>query len=99
MPVRNALRAHTCNPLSPTTPLCRAQINFATLVIAFFATSAIFHFWALVAGAYEHSEQARLEPNTHTRIHALTFVPSCLAQWFWYWRQMDDALRTGVGPR
>ena len=33
---------------------CRAQINFATLVIAFFATSAIFHFWALVAGAYEY---------------------------------------------
>ena len=32
----------------------RAQINFATLVIAFFATSAIFHFWALVAGAYEY---------------------------------------------
>ena len=29
-------------------------INFATLVIAFFATSAIFHFWALVAGAYEY---------------------------------------------
>ena len=32
----------------------RAQINFATLVIAFFATSAIFHFWALIAGAYEY---------------------------------------------
>ena len=29
-------------------------INFATLVIAFFATSAIFHFWALIAGAYEY---------------------------------------------
>ena len=28
-------------------------INFATLVIAFFATSAIFHFWALVFGAFE----------------------------------------------
>ena len=30
-----------------------AQINFATLIIAFFATSALFHFWALVAGAFE----------------------------------------------
>ena len=29
-------------------------INFATLVAAFFATSAIFHFWALIAGAYEY---------------------------------------------
>ena len=28
-------------------------INFATLIIAFFATSAVFHFWALVFGAYE----------------------------------------------
>ena len=29
------------------------QINLATLIIAFFATSAIAHFWALVAGAFE----------------------------------------------
>jgi len=29
-------------------------INFATLIIAFFATSAIFHFWALVVGAHEY---------------------------------------------
>ena len=28
-------------------------INFASLVIAFFATSAIAHFWALIAGAFE----------------------------------------------
>jgi len=30
-----------------------APINFATLIIAFFATSAIFHLWALVAGGFE----------------------------------------------
>ena len=29
-------------------------VNFATLIIAFFATSAIFHFGALVAGAFEY---------------------------------------------
>ena len=29
-------------------------INFATLIVAFFATSAIFHFWALVVGAHEY---------------------------------------------
>lgn len=28
-------------------------INFATLIIAFFATSAIFHLWALVVGAFD----------------------------------------------
>ncbi len=28
-------------------------VNFASLIIAFFATSAVFHFWALVMGAYE----------------------------------------------
>ena len=28
-------------------------INFASLIIAFFATSAVAHFWAIVAGAYE----------------------------------------------
>ena len=28
-------------------------INFATLIIAFFATSALFHFWALIVGAFE----------------------------------------------
>ena len=28
-------------------------INFATLIISFFATSALFHFWALVFGAFE----------------------------------------------
>ena len=40
-------------------------INFATLVIAFFATSAIFHFWALVAGAYEYwCANIQLEPRT-----------------------------------
>ena len=30
-----------------------APFNFATLIIAFFATSAIFHLWALVAGGFE----------------------------------------------
>jgi len=29
------------------------QINFATLIVSFFATSAVFHFFALVAGAFE----------------------------------------------
>lgn len=29
-------------------------VNFATLIIAFFATSAIFHFGALIAGAFEY---------------------------------------------
>ena len=28
-------------------------INFASLIIAFFATSALFHFWALIFGAFE----------------------------------------------
>ncbi len=28
-------------------------INFASLIVAFFATSAVAHFWAIVAGAYE----------------------------------------------
>ena len=28
-------------------------INFASLVCAFFGTSAVFHFWAIVVGAYE----------------------------------------------
>jgi hypothetical protein len=41
-------RAHALTP-----PFARAQINFASLIIAFFATSAVAHFWALVAGAYE----------------------------------------------
>jgi|SaaInlV_125m_DNA_1040241.scaffolds.fasta_scaffold00827_17 hypothetical protein len=30
-------------------------INFASLIIAFFATSALFHFWALVFGAFERT--------------------------------------------
>jgi hypothetical protein len=63
----------------------RAQINFATLVIAFFATSAIFHFWALVAGAYEYwcaRAQAK-SPHPHARaFHVLTptLVLPCPAQ-------------------
>ena len=28
-------------------------INFATLIVSFFATSAVFHFFALIAGAFE----------------------------------------------
>jgi len=30
-----------------------SQINFATLIVSFFATSAVFHFFALIAGAFE----------------------------------------------
>lgn len=30
------------------------KVNFATLIVAFFATSAIFHLGALIAGAYEY---------------------------------------------
>ena len=50
------LRAHTCNPLNAlarTHAPLPAQINFASLICAFFGTSAVFHFWAIVVGAYE----------------------------------------------
>ena len=50
------LRAHTCNPLNAlarTHAPLHAQINFASLICAFFGTSAVFHFWAIVVGAYE----------------------------------------------
>ena len=59
MPVRdhNAPHSQTRTLLPCTAPMhCRplpAQINFASLICAFFGTSAVFHFWAIVVGAYE----------------------------------------------
>ena len=48
-----------------------AQINFASLVIAFFATSAVFHFWALVVGRLRAivSKRTRTETRTRARTH------------------------------
>jgi hypothetical protein len=64
-------------------------INLATLIVAFFATSAVFHFCACVAGAFERwcarCKRSNKPEGTHvpSRAHGC----ACAAcRWFWYWR-------------